>query len=105
MTHPSGITLFDDRVLVLIKAAEEITAGGIIIPESTRDKEDVQKTLATVEQLGFLAFEDLKEIAPTPNVGDTVLIAKFSGLLIKGPKDGKQYRVISSGDVIARIEE
>ena len=102
--NTSGLYIYDDRVLVRIKEAEERTQGGIIIPETHREKEDMAQTIATIITVGRFAYDHMA-VEHRPKSGDTVLMAKYAGVLVKGPADGKPYRIVRTDDILARVEE
>lgn len=81
--------LFDDRVLVKPNAAEEKTAGGIIIPDTAKEKP--QK--GTVVAVG----KGKKDEPMTVKAGDVVLYGKYSGteMII----DGKTYLIMREDDI------
>lgn len=112
MKNDSGIVPIDKRVLVAPDPVEQVTAGGIIIPESAKEKEEYAQTLATIVAVGETAWGEaiaeasrygLEFVAPAP--GDRVIIGKYAGMRLKGPKDGGDYRMINDEDVTARLED
>ena len=82
-----------DRVLVEPLAAEQKTAGGIIIPDTAKEKP--QK--GTVVAVG----EDKKDEPMTVKVGDTVLYGKYAGTEIN--VEGKDYLIMRESDIFAII--
>lgn len=82
-----------DRVLVEPAAAEEKTAGGIIIPDTAKEKP--QK--GTIVAVG----PGKKDEPMTVNVGDTVLYGKYSGTEIS--IDGNNYLMMKESDIYAII--
>ena len=82
-----------DRVLVEPAAAEEKTAGGIIIPDTA--KETPQK--GTVVAVG----PGKKDEPMTVKVGDLVLYGKYSGTEIT--VDGGNYLIMRESDIVAVI--
>lgn len=82
-----------DRVLVEPAAAEERTAGGIIIPDTAKEK----------PQRGtVIAVGDGKKDEPlTVKVGDSVLYGKYSGTEIS--VEGKDYLIMRESDIYAII--
>lgn len=105
--NPSGIHPLDLRVLVLPDAAEAVTTGGIILPETEVEKKKFAQCKATMIAVGENAFEEAaaRSAAFTkPQPGDRVLISKYGGIIVKG-KDGVEYRLMNDEDVTARLEE
>jgi len=83
----------DDRVLLEVLEEEETSAGGIIIPDTAKERPRVGKILAvgTDEELQGLVKE-----------GNQVLFAKYSGDEVK--VDGKVKLIISRGDLLAVVD-
>ncbi len=82
-----------DRVLVQPAAAEEKTSGGIIIPDTAKEKP--QK--GTVVAVG----EGTKDNPITLKVGDNVLYGKYSGTELSF--DGTDYLIMRESDIYAVI--
>ena len=82
-----------DRVLVEPAAAEQKTAGGIIIPDTAKEKP--QK--GTVVAIG----NGKKDEPLTVKVGDQVLYGKYSGTEIN--IEGKYYLIMRESDILAVI--
>jgi chaperonin GroES len=87
------------RVIVEPIEQEEMTAGGIILPETAKEKPQEGKILAA----GPGERDDTgKRIAMEVNVGDRVLYAKYSGTEIK--MDGKKVLILRESDILAVVE-
>lgn len=82
-----------DRVLVEPAAAEEKTAGGIIIPDTAKEK----PMKGTVIAVG----NGKKDEPITVKVGDQVLYGKYSGTELS--VDGKDYLIMRESDIYAII--
>ena len=87
-----------DRVLVEPIEEKEQTVGGIIIPDSAKEKPMQGKVIAVGKKLD----KDGKEIAFDVKKGDTVLLPKYGGTEIK--IDDKTYKILSSSDILAVVE-
>ena len=88
------------RVVVEPIEQEEITAGGIVLPETAKEKP--QK--GTVMAVGAGDRDDEgKRIAMDVKVGNVVLFAKYSGTEIK--LDGKKLLILRESDLLAIIED
>ena len=88
------------RVVVEPIEQEEITAGGIVLPETAKEKP--QK--GTVLSVGPGDRDDEgKRIPMDVKVGDTVLFAKYSGTEIK--VDGKKLLILRESDLLAIVED
>jgi chaperonin GroES len=85
-----------DRILVEAVEEKETKKGGIIIPDSAKEKpqEGIVRVLGTGK-----TGDDGKKIAFEVKVGDRVLVSKYGGTEIK--VDGKEYKIFSSDDLVA----
>jgi len=82
----------------LVEAVEEqeVKQGGIIIPDSAKEKPSEAKVVA----LGTgKSDEDGKKVAFEVKVGDVVLVSKYGGTEIK--VDGKEYKILNADDILA----
>ena len=88
-----------DRILVEAVEEKETKKGGIIIPDSAKEKpqEGIVRVLGTGKP-----GEDGKKIAFEVKKGDRVLVSKYGGTEIK--LDGKEYKIFSSDDLLAVID-
>src|SRR6476620_984802 len=88
-----------DRILVEAVEEKEVKKGGIIIPESAREKpmESIVVALGTGK-----TDDNGKKIAFEFKKGDRVLISRYGGTEIK--YNGKDYKIINAEDVLAVIE-
>lgn len=85
-----------DRVLVEPAEEKEVKKGGIIIPDSAKEK----PTDAIVVALGTGKTDDSgKKVAFEVKVGDRVLVSKYGGTEIK--LDGKDYKILNADDILA----
>ena len=82
-----------DRVLIQPTAAEEVTASGIIIPDSAKEK----PLKGSVVAVG----NGTKDEEMVLKVGDTVLYGKYAGTEIE--LDGEKYIIMRQSDVLAII--
>ncbi len=87
------------RVIVEPIEQEEMTAGGIILPETAKEKPQEGKILASGpgerDEAGT-------RIAMEVKVGDKVLYAKYSGTEVK--MDGKKLLILRESDILAIVE-
>ena len=87
-----------DRVLVRRIEAEEKTAGGIIIPDSAKEKPSEGEVVA----VGEGAYnEDGDRIALDVKVGDRVLFGKWSGTEVK--LDGEDLLIMKESDIMGIV--
>ncbi|MEW6028100.1 MAG: co-chaperone GroES [Chloroflexota bacterium] len=88
-----------DRLVVEPIEQEEVTAGGIVLPETAKEKPQQGKVLAAGPGA---RDEDGKRIAMDVKVGDKVLYAKYSGTEFK--LDGKKLLILRESDLLAIID-
>ena len=88
-----------DRVLVEPIEEKEQTVGGIIIPDSAKEKPMQGKVIA----VGKKTDKDGKEIAFDVKKGDTVLLPKYGGTEIK--LDGKKLQLVREEDLLGVLEK
>jgi chaperonin GroES len=89
-----------DRVVVKRIDAEEKTAGGIIVPDTAKEKPQQGEVIAVGpggrDEAGKLVPIDLK-------VGDHVLFGKWSGTEVK--LEGVEYLIMKESDIMGVLEE
>ena len=88
-----------DRVLVEAAEEKETKKGGIIIPDSAKEKpmESVVVALGTGK-----TDDNGKKVPFEVKKGDRVLVSKYCGTEIN--LDGKEYKILNSDDILAVIE-
>jgi len=95
-----GVKPLHDRVLVERTESEEKTAGGIIVPDSAKEKPQEGRVIAagngTKKEDGTVIPLDVKQ-------GDKILFAKWSGTEIK--INGKELLIMKESDILALIEQ
>ena len=84
-----------DRILVRRIEEQETKRGGIIIPDTAKEKPQEGEVVAVGP--GRLT-EDGKRITPDVKKGDRILIGKYSGTDVK--IDGNEYTIIREDDVL-----
>ena len=89
-----------DRVIVKALEAEEKTKGGILLPETAKEKPHEGKVVAVGK--GKVA-DDGKVIVPEVKVGDRVLYGKYSGNEIT-TKDGEELLIMREEDILAIVK-
>ena len=88
-----------DRVLVEPVEEKETKKGGIIIPDTAKEK----PTEGIVIALGTgKTDDDGKKVPFEVKKGDRVLVSKYGGTEIK--LDGKEYKILNSDDILGVIE-
>ena len=88
-----------DRVLVEPIEEKEQTVGGIIIPDSAKEKPMQGKVIA----VGKKTDKDGKEIKFDVKAGDTVLLPKYGGTEVK--LDGKKLQLVREEDLLGVLEK
>ena len=88
------------RVLVKRLEAEEVSAGGIVLPDSAKEKPQE----AEVVSLGTGGKDDNgHDITFTVKVGDKVLISKYGGTDVK--VNGEDLLILSESDILGVVED
>jgi co-chaperonin GroES (HSP10) len=75
----------------------------IEIPDAVQVRQSMINTRAVVIAIGPNAWHD--EPHPRAKVGEKVLVTSFAGFMAKGPKDGKQYRLVNDRDIFCAIDD
>jgi chaperonin GroES len=88
----------DDRVVVKPIEAEETTAGGIVLPDSAKEKPQRGTVLAV--RPGRL-LDSGKRGELSVNVGDEVIYGKYGGSDIE--INGDDYKILREGDILAKV--
>jgi len=89
-----------DRVLVEPVETSEQVKGGIVIPDTAKEKPQEAKVIA----LGTGKLDDKGNKIPFDvKVGDKVLTSKYGGTEVK--YDDKEYKLLSASDILAVIAE
>jgi chaperonin GroES len=88
----------NDKILVERVEAEEKTAGGIMLPDTAKEKPKQGKVLSTGEGK---VLDNGKRQPFQVKVGDKVLFTSYAGSEIK--VDGKEYLVMSEEDILAVV--
>jgi chaperonin GroES len=93
MSKNLKVTPLHDRVIVKAAAAEEKTAGGIIIPDTAKEKPQRGIVIA--------AGPGKKDEPVTVKVGDTVLYGKYAGTEIQ--IEGDDFLIMRESDILAIV--
>jgi chaperonin GroES len=100
MSKKLTIRPLHDRLIVKRLDEEQKTKGGIIIPDTAKEKPQEGEVLAVGN--GKI-LDDGKKVPLDVKVGDKVLFSKYSGTDIK--VDGEEYLIIKEDDIQAIIEK
>ncbi|HUU21530.1 MAG TPA: co-chaperone GroES [Phycisphaerae bacterium] len=90
----------DDRVLVKQSEAEDVTAGGIVLPDTAKEKPQ-RGTVVAVGPGKLLDSGKRGEMGLRK--GDQVFYGKYAGTEVK--VDGQEYVILRESDVLAVIEK
>ena len=89
-----------DRVLVKPIVKDEVTKGGIVLPDTAKEKPQEGEIVAVGPgKLG----EDGKRIEMEVKKGDRVIYAKYAGLEWK--HDGEEYLILRESDILAKLNK
>ena len=88
-----------DRIMVEVLEAKDVTKGGIVLPDSAKEKPQEAKVIAVGK--GKVSDEG-KAITPEVKPGDKVLFGKYSGTEIT--VDGNEYLILKEEDILAIIK-
>ena len=93
-----NIRPLDDRVVVEPLAAEETTAGGIVLPDTAQEKPQ-RGTVIAVGPGRLLDSGERGEMSV--GVGDEVIYGKYGGTDIE--IDGDEVKILREGDILAKV--
>jgi chaperonin GroES len=88
----------DDRVVVKPLEAEETTAGGIVLPDSAREKPQRGKVVA-VGPGKLLDSGNRGQLSVS--IGDEVIFGKYGGSEVE--VDGVDYKILRESDILAKL--
>jgi chaperonin GroES len=94
-----GVKPLGDKVLLKRLEAEEVTKGGIVLPDTAKEKPKEGKILSLGD--GKL-LEDGKRAPFQVKVGDRVLFSSYAGTEIK--IEGEEFLILGEDDILAVIE-
>jgi chaperonin GroES len=88
----------DDRVVVSPLDAEEMTAGGIVLPDAAREKP--QRGTVVAVGIGKLLDSGVRGELSV-KVGDQVIYGKYGGSEVE--VDGTEYKILRESDILAKV--
>ena len=88
----------DDRVVVQPLDAEEVTAGGIVLPDAAREKPQRGKVIA-VGKGKLLDSGARGELSVS--VGDEVIFGKYGGSEVE--VNGEDFKILRESDILAKV--
>ena len=90
----------DDRVVLKVLDAEEMSSGGILLPDTAKEKPQRGKVTAVGDgKLG----KDGKRLKLDVKKGDVVLFGKYAGSDVK--VGGEDYKILRENEILARVED
>ena len=98
MSKKINLKPLDDRVVVEPKEAEEVTAGGIVLPDTAKEKPQRGTILATGPGK-LLDSGERGELSVA--VGDEVIYGKYAGSDIE--VDGRELKILRESDILAKV--
>ena len=96
-----GVSLqpLEDRIVVKPSEGEEMTASGLVIPDTAKEKPQEGEVLA----VGPGRFEDGNRVPLDVKVGDKVIYSKYGGTEVK--LAGEEVLILSARDVLAIVKK
>ncbi len=95
----ANIRPLDDRVVLKVLDAEEVSAGGILLPDSAQEKPQRGKVTAVG---GGRLLDTGKRSKPDVKKGDVVLFGKYSGSDVK--INDVDYKILRESEILAKVE-
>lgn len=87
-----------DRIMVKVLDAEEVTKGGIVLPDTAKEKPQQAEVIA----VGKGKVQDGKTIAPEVKIGDKILFGRYSGSELS--VEGEEYLMLKEDDIVAIVK-
>lgn len=98
-TQKINVRPLDDRILIRPDDAEDVTAGGIVLPDTAKDR----PSRGTVVAVGAGKLnKDGKRIGLSVKAGDSVIYGEYSGSTIR--VGGDEYKIVRESDLLAKVE-
>jgi chaperonin GroES len=96
-----GVSLqpLEDRIVVKPSEGEEMTASGLVIPDTAKEKPQEGEVIA----VGPGRFEEGSRVPLDVKVGDKVIYSKYGGTEVK--LEGDEYLILSARDVLAIVNK
>lgn len=103
MTTATKVVLkpLEDRIVVQPLEAEQVTASGLVIPDTAKEKPQEGTVIAVGD--GRWDDEGKRRVPLDVKVGDLVLYSKYGGTEVK--YNNEEYLVLSARDVLAVVEK
>ena len=94
-----NIRPLDDRVVIEPLEAEDKTPGGIVIPDTAKEKPIKGRIMAVG---AGKVLDNGKRLEPVVKKGDQVIFSKYGGTEYK--VQGKEYLIMRESDILAKVE-
>ena len=104
--NPTGIRPVEYKVLIKVDQVESQSEGGIFLPDTALEREQMAHDRGELIDMGGMAFSDWK--GRKPQTGDKVIFSKYAGTLIHFRPDERhleKYRLCNDKDISAILEE
>mgnify|MGYP003702580711 FL=1 len=88
----------DDRIVIKVLDAEEVSSGGILLPDSAKEKP--QRGKVTAVGNGRLLDSGKRGTLEVKN-GDIVLYGKYAGTDVN--VDGQDYKILRESEILAKV--
>jgi chaperonin GroES len=92
-----NLTPLGDRVIVKATDEEDVTAGGIVLPETAKERPQRGRVLA----VGQGRYEDGKRIPLDVREGDEIVFSKYGATEVK--LDGEEVLILAEPDILAKV--
>ncbi|HNX91422.1 MAG TPA: co-chaperone GroES [Candidatus Omnitrophota bacterium] len=89
-----------DRILIEVLEAEEVTKGGIVLPDTAKEKPQEGKVIAVGKGK---VTDDGKVVAPEVKVGDIILFGKYTGTELK--LDERSLLMLREDDILGIVKK
>jgi chaperonin GroES len=93
-----AIRPLDDRIVLKILDAEKTSAGGILLPDSAKEKPQQGKVTAVG---AGMRTKDGKRVKPDVKKGDVVLFGKYAGSDVT--VDGDEFKILRESEILAKL--
>ena len=106
--NDTGIQPVGYKVLIKVDEVEDRSAGGIFLPDTTREREETANDKGTLIAIGDMAFADWKDGVKKPVVGDRVVFEKYAGCVVQVrniERNITRYRLCNDTKIGAVIKE
>jgi chaperonin GroES len=96
------ITPIDERVLIKPMKEEERKVGGIIIPDTAKERPQMGEVVAVGDDV-VVTDRQQKKLSQLVKVGDRIVYARYGGTEFK--MDNEEYLLVNRSDILAVVEK